>query len=153
MQKDDVDDRSPPIGLFNTAESYWQAGIALGTANLRTTHPNAPISFLYYHAIELYLKAYLKLNGYTSDQLRSRKFGHRICCLSEKSAECGLRFEDEDNAVFSLIATTDAVIRSRYFERGYFTWPANEALQRTCKSLRTSVGQALKKENVPVRGV
>jgi hypothetical protein len=153
MRKDNVEDRSSPLGLFNTAESYWQAGMALGTANLRTTHPSAPISFLYYHAIELYLKAYLKLNGYTSDQLRSRKFGHRICCLSEKSAEFGLRFDDEDNAVFSLIATTDAVIRSRYIETGYFTWPANEALQRTCKSLRVSVGQALKKENLPIRGV
>jgi hypothetical protein len=153
MQKDDVDDRSPPLGLFNTAESYWQAATALETANLRTTHPSAPISFLYYHAIELYLKAHLKLNGYTSDQLRSRKFGHRICCLSEKSAELGLRFDDEDSAVFSLIATTDAVIRSRYIETGYFRWPANEALQRTCRSLRKSVGQALKGEGLPARDI
>jgi hypothetical protein len=149
--KGDDDSRSSPLGFFNVAESYWVAAVALEKAKLKTTHPTSPISFLYYHAIELYLKAFLRMHGHSAKELRGRKFGHRTCCLSERAAVIGLHFDDEDLQVFSLMACTDAVIRSRYIETGYFRWPAPEALDRTCKSLRQSVGQALKKANIPVR--
>jgi hypothetical protein len=145
------DDRSSPLGFFNLAESYWTAAVALGNANLRTTHPTSPLSFLYYHAIELYLKAFLRLHGHTAKELRGKNFGHRTCCLSERAGALGLQFDDEDLQVFSLMACTDAVIRSRYIQTGYFRWPAPEALDRTCNSLRQSVGQELRKANLPVR--
>jgi hypothetical protein len=86
FQKSDEDSRSSPLGFFNLAESYWRAAGALENAKLRTTHPNSPISFLYYHAIELYLKAFLRLHGHSARELRSKKFGHRTCCLSERAA-------------------------------------------------------------------
>ncbi len=88
---------------------------------------------------------------HTPKELRSRKFGHRTCCLAERAGELGLHFDDEDREVLSLMATTDAIIRSRYIQTGYFRWPAPEALDRTCASLRQSVGVALKKDAVPVR--
>lgn len=149
--KGDDDGRSSPLGFFNVAESYWAAAVALEKAKVKCTHPNSPISFLYYHAIELYLKAFLRMHGHSAKQLSGRKFGHNTCCLSERAAVLGLHFDDEDLQVFSLMACTDAVIRSRYIQTGYFRWPAPEALDRTCKSLRQSVGQALKKANIPVR--
>lgn len=151
MQPLTDDARTSPLGFFNVAESYWTAAVALEKAKLETTHPTSPISFLYYHAIELYLKAFLRMHGHSAKELRGRKFGHRTCCLSERAAVIGLHLDDEDLQVFSLMACTDAVIRSRYIETGYFRWPAPEALNRTCKSLRQSVGQALKKANIPVR--
>lgn len=144
-------DRTSPLAFFNLAESYWTAAVALESAQLRATHRNSPISFLYYHAIELYLKAFLRAHGHSAKELRGKKFGHRTCCLSERAAGFGLHFDDEDLQVFSLMACTDAVIRSRYIETGYFCWPAPEALDRTCKSLRQSIGQALKKAGLPVR--
>jgi len=149
--KDDEEERSTAVGFFNVAESYWRAARALEQAKLKTTHPHSPLRFLYYHAIELYLKSFLRMHGHTPKELRGNKFGHRTCCLTERAAELGLFFMDEDKEIFSMMATTDTVIRSRYIETGYFRWPTVEALDRTCKSLRESVGDALKKTGAPVR--
>jgi len=52
------DDRSTPLGLFNYARSYWQSGVLLHHARAKTTHPDAPVTLLLAHAIELYLKAF-----------------------------------------------------------------------------------------------
>lgn len=144
--------RVTPIGLFNFAETYWTAAKALKRSKARSTHRESPIRFLYYHAIELYLKAFLRLHGHTPQELRSKKFGHRTCCLTERAAQLGLEFDDEDVEVFSLMTTTDAIIRSRYLETGFFRWPTLEALNRTCKSLRVSVRDELRRKGVHVRG-
>jgi len=147
----DEDARSTPLGFFNVAESYWRGAVTLDSAKLKTTHPHSPVYFLYYHAIELYLKSFLRLHGHSARELRGRKFGHRVCCLSERASKLGLFFMDEDLEVLSLMATTDAVIRSRYIQTGYFTWPTLEALDRTCKSLRESIGRALTQSGIAVR--
>jgi hypothetical protein len=148
---DDEDERSKPLGFFNMAESYWRAAVVLEKAKVKSTHSDSPISFLYYHAIELFLKSFLRMHGHSAKELRGKKFGHRTCCLSERAAALGLDFDDEDLEVFSLMANTDAVIRSRYIQTGYFRWPAPKALDCTCKSLRQSIGKALKKSGIPVR--
>jgi HEPN domain-containing protein len=144
-------DRTSPAGLFNTADSYWRAAVALGRAKVKSTHPDKPISFLYYHAIELYLKAFLRMHGHTADELASRKFGHRTGVIAKRAAELGIKFDEEDVEVLAMMASTDAVIRSRYIETGFFRWPAHQALNRTCKSLRDLIGTALKKNKIPVR--
>ena len=56
----DDDERTNAVGLFNTARSYWRSAEYLNVANLSVTHPQAPVTFLFCHAIELYLKAYLR---------------------------------------------------------------------------------------------
>jgi hypothetical protein len=107
--------------------------------------------FLYYHAIELYLKSFLRKHGHSASELRGKNFGHKTCCLYEKAKELGLVVDDEALQVFSLMATTDAIIRSRYIEIGFVRWPILEALDRTCKSLTQLVGDAFKKSGEPVR--
>jgi hypothetical protein len=52
-------ERTSPLGLFNYARSYWRSAEYLHAAKLKLTHPSAPATFLFYHAIELYLKAFL----------------------------------------------------------------------------------------------
>jgi HEPN domain-containing protein len=147
---DEEDRRNLPIVNFNLAESYWQAAANLKKQKLKTTHPDLPVCFLYYHAIELYLKSFLRLHGHSARELR-KNFSHHICRLSERAAKLGLVFDDEDVEVFSLMSNTDAVIRSRYLQTGPFRWPAPQALDRTCRSLRQSVGAELKKKGIPVR--
>jgi hypothetical protein len=147
---EDEAERVTPIGLFHFADSYWTAAKALKRSKARSSHRESPIRFLYYHSIELYLKAFLRLHGHTPDELRGRKFGHRTCCLTERAAELGLEFMDEDREVFSLMSTTDAIIRSRYLQTGFFEWPTLEALNRVCKSLRVSVRDALRKKGIAV---
>jgi hypothetical protein len=145
------EERTSDVGLFNTAETYWKSAQALYGAKVKATHSSSPVLFLYYHAIELYLKAFLRGHDHSAVELRSRKFGHKICCLTERAAQLGLRYMDEDKEVFSLMSTTDAVIRSRYIQTGYFSWPSPEALDRTCRSLRYIIGTALANNGSPVR--
>ena len=149
--KEEEDDRNAPIGVFNYAESYWQAARTLKHAKVKSTHPTSPVSVLYYHAIELYLKSFLRMHGHAAKELRGKHFGHRVCCLKERCEQLGLMFMDEDVEIFSLLATTDAIIRSRYLQTGSFYLPTSEGLDRVCISLRESVGRALKSKGVHVR--
>jgi hypothetical protein len=105
---------------------------------------------MYYHAIELYLKAHLRACDIHPHDMRT-KYGHDACKLSKKSAELGLEFDDEDLGVFDLMSKTDAVIRSRYILTGHYSWPEISALNRVCVSLRRSVGAVLAKKGEPVR--
>lgn len=143
--------RTTPLGLFNFAESYWAAARTLDDKKLKSTHPDSPVSFLYYHAIELYLKSFLRFHGHTVAELASRKFGHSSRRLKKRAEQLGLTFDDEDAEVLRLMSKTDAVIRSRYLRTGFFRWPAPEALDRTCRNLRTSIGTALRQGGTHVR--
>jgi len=145
------EDRTNEVGLFNTAETYWRSANALYEAKVKASHAMSPVLFLYYHAIELYLKAFLRANGHSAQQLRSKKFGHRICCLTDRASQLGLSYQDEDKEVFSLMGTTDAIIRARYIQIGYFEWPSPDMLFRTCVRLRESVGKNLIAKGKPIR--
>ena len=144
----DENERTNEVGLYHYALSYWKAASFLAPADLGTTHPDAPVSFLHYQAMELFLKSFLRLHGHTVGQLRT--IGHRIDKLAKLSVERGLHLEDEDHAVISL-ATTDVVLRARYIRTGPFSIPTSEARDRTCKSLRQSVGDALIVAGKPIR--
>lgn len=150
-EEKEIEERTTAFGMFNMAESYMRSARALHKARVMATHPESPVSFLYYHAIELYLKSYLRLHGTTVKELASRKFGHRTCCLTEKAATLGLEFMDEDLEIFSLMASTDAIIRSRYLQTGSFTRPTVAALDRVCRSIREPIGQSLKEAGHCVR--
>ena len=138
------EDRTNEVGLFNTAESYWKSAAALYEAKVKASHPLSPVLFLYYHAVELYLKAFLRGNGHSAKELRGKKFGHRICCLTDRASVLGLSFMDEDKEVFSMMGTTDALLRSRYIQTGAFSWPTPESLDRTCRGLRESIAKDLR---------
>ena len=86
---EDDDDRTTPAGLFHCAASYWRSGIALEKADVRATHPDAPICYLYYHAIELYLKAYPRAQGRSVRDLRV-KFNHSPSKLRDAAQGYGL---------------------------------------------------------------
>jgi hypothetical protein len=138
------EDRTNEVGLFNTAESYWKSAAALYEAKVKASHPLSPVLFLYYHAVELYLKAFLRGNGHSAKELRSKNFGHRICCLTDRASALGLSFMDEDKEVFSIMGTTDALLRSRYIQTGAVNWPTPESLDRICRSLRESIAKDLR---------
>jgi hypothetical protein len=144
-----ADDRTTALGLFNYARSYRASADHLMLAKLNVTHPHAPLTFLYYHAIELFLKAYLRSQDHSVDQLK--QVGHSINKLAARVQSCGLVLDDEDKEVLSLMSEADNVIRSRYIETGAFTRPEEEALSRTCVALDASVAAALIKKGINVR--
>jgi hypothetical protein len=147
----DEEKRVTDLGFFNFADTYWYAALTLVKAKALGTHKESPVRFLYYHAIELYLKSYLLLKGIHPSVLRSKQFGHDIGKISRRAEQEGLQLMDEDKEIFAMMSDTDTVIRSRYLLTGPFRWPTIEALDRTCKSLRESIAAALKTAGRPVR--
>ncbi len=57
----DQDERTNSMGLFNVDEAYRLSAEELRKARVDAGHAEHPIRFLYYHAVELYLKALLRL--------------------------------------------------------------------------------------------
>ncbi len=137
----DENDRTTALGLFNYAHSYWSSAVALEQAKLGTTHPDAPINYLYFHAMELYLKSYLRSQGLSVAELR--KIGHRIEKLAETAEAKGLHLFDEDKTVFSMIPPN--YMAARYIVVGSFSRPRFEALWGTCNSLHDVIADELTK--------
>lgn len=141
---------SAPSGVFNFAETYRKAAEALRETKFRATHRESPILFLYYHAIELYLKAFIRANGIHAYDLRV-KYRHGIGQLSGKAAKLGLQFRKEEEAIIQHMSTTSDVIESRYLATGVRPRIDLRVLDRTCASLRVSVAKELKAKGHPAR--
>jgi hypothetical protein len=147
------DDRTTDLGLFNTAYSYWAAAALLAKSDLKISHRSAPIYFFYFHAIELFLKSFLRLNGVTLAELASRKLGHNMKKVGDEARRLGFPFMDEDEQVLLYMHETDIVIQSRYIVTGPFKAPTFGALSRTCKSFYETVGNRLIEQGAPIHWV
>ena len=75
-------------GLFNYARSYWQSGVLLHDARAKVTHSDAPVTLLLAHAIELYLKAFLRLRALGIEEVKNN-FGHDLKSLLTKRLHAG----------------------------------------------------------------
>lgn len=141
----DRNNRTNAIGLYHFARSYHDSARALLAAKVKTTHPDAPISYLYFHAIELFLKAFLRAHGHTVEELE-KKFRHDIGRMRDRATELGFDlFMDEDRVVLAYMEETNVVLKSRYIETGYLERPTNEALERTATSLRDTICAAVRR--------
>jgi hypothetical protein len=137
------------MGLFNTAEAFRLSAMALQRTKVDSGFAEMPVRHLYFHALELYLKALLR-QTHSVAALSSRKFGHKTERLVKAAEALGLAVKDDDREVFSLI-DANVVTESRYIKTGAKTWPATEALCRTCKNVRDGVGRLLRRNDVMVR--
>ena len=146
----DADDRTTAIGLYNYACSYHSAAQALSKATFKATHKEAPTSFLYFHAIELFLKAYLRIHGHSVREIKGT-FGHSIERMRKRAKHLGFDFMDEDSDVLTLMEDSDIVIGSRYIRTGYKDVPTIEALERTAKSFRETTHDAARSAGLMVR--
>jgi hypothetical protein len=127
--------------------SYWQSGVSLHEAKARVTHPDAPVTLHMAHAIELYLKAFLRLRGLSVDDVK-KSFGHNFTKLANEAADRGLSLMDEDRDVTAILTEQESIRRSRYIKTGYFQQPSLAALSRTCRSLDETVAAALQSERM-----
>jgi hypothetical protein len=108
------------IGLFNYAHSYAQSAVALEEIEPEVSHANAPVHFLYFHAIELYLKSCLVACGDDLEDLR-KQFGHKVRPLADRAKLYELTLRVGDEAVIDLMDKTDNVISARYIRLGVHT--------------------------------
>jgi len=149
---DDIDPLGRPsaFGLFNYAASFHAAGDLIAEEGLAATHPDAPATSLYVHAIELYLKSFLHLRGTSIAGLKN--IGHRFGRLRAQAVREGLAITDTDDAMLDELAESDLWGRSRYLETGYFEGiPTAAALRDTCRNLAALVGQAMTEAGHTVR--
>jgi hypothetical protein len=82
------DNRTTPLGLFHYARSYWQSGVLLHKSRPDVSHPHAPVTLLLAHAIELYLKSFLRLRGLGALEVKS-SFGHDFQKLVDEASARG----------------------------------------------------------------
>lgn len=146
----DDDDRTTPLGLFNYARSYWQSGVLLHDARAQVSHPDAPVTLLLAHAIELYLKAFLRLRGLGIEEVKN-SFGHDFKMLVDEAASRGLDLLDEDMDIAAILTEKESIRRSRYIETGYYQRPGTAALSRNCRRLDQSVSAALRDAGMDIR--
>ena len=146
----DDDDRTTPLGLFNYARSYWQSGVLLHDARASVTHPDAPVTLLLAHAIELYLKAFLRLRGIGTEEVKS-SFGHDFKKLVDEASSRGLALGKAEIDIAAILTEQESIRRSRYIETGYYQRLGLAALSRTCQGLDPSVSAALKDAGMSIR--
>ncbi|MCF8878628.1 hypothetical protein L5876_02245 [Hyphobacterium sp. SN044] len=82
------DERTTAIGLFNFAESYRICADSLTNSRPSGLRFEQPIQFLYWHALELFLKAFLRAKGVGIAELKSR-YGHNLKKLQAEAINRG----------------------------------------------------------------
>jgi hypothetical protein len=129
----DRNERTSAIGLFHYAESYRHAADRLHGSKAKSLAFDAPIRFLYYHSVELYLKSCLRASGLSVDEIRNR-YGHNFVKLKNAADRLGVELDDEDGDVIRLVDGTN-YWKARYIETGFGTFPSLPGLARTTDSL------------------
>jgi hypothetical protein len=142
-------DRHSAFGYYNFAASYHVAADLIEEQGLKATHPGAPAAFLYYHAIELYLKSVLRLHGASAKKLR--KIGHNFRALRSRAETYGLDLQGDDSEILNLMADGDVWSRSRYLETGRLRTPTLAGLRQTSRTLRQWATHAMREAGHPVR--
>ena len=96
--------------------------------------------FLYFHGIELYLKALLVRLDHDLDDLR-KAHGHRVRPLAKLCQQQGLQLSLDAEQVINLMSDTDNVISSRYIRLGRHQRLPFSEYYETCLSLHEQIGQ------------
>src|SRR4051794_18481307 len=104
-------DRAPSIAFFLSGESFLKTAIhtheALDAKALKLRF-DMPVYYLYSHAIELTLKAFLRAKGLTARELSFKPWGHDLlelwngCCA--RGLTLPLPMQPETEAVIDLLA-------------------------------------------------
>ena len=107
---------------------------------MKATHSQDPCWFLYCHAVELFLKAFLRAHGISARDLR-QEYGHSIRRLARRGQE-------KRPATRSRTAGGDPAdghfgTTLRYISTGPFTRPRLDALARTCDRFYEATAQLL----------
>lgn len=138
------DERTTPSGLYHYAMSYESAARLLHGALDReaASHASAPANHLLTHAIELYLKAFLRLSGATLDELRL-EFGHDIPKLAKEFAKKGGTVTKGDLAVFAYLTPANTFAARHILVGAYVDVGANN-LAKTAANLHGIVRDAIR---------
>lgn len=138
------DERTTPLGLYHYAVSYEAAARVLmaGLTRDMATHPSAPTNHLLEHSIELYLKAFLRLNGVSLERLKN-EFGHAIPKLFLEFIKLGGPSTDHDVGVTSFL-TPAYIFAERYIVVGAYPDIGTDNIAKTAANLHAVVRDAIR---------
>lgn len=109
------DDRATPQGFFNFAEDYLEAGYVLRKHMRAGNHRGEVLKFTLFHAVEMYLKAYLRHRGVSITMLRSKKFGHSYKRLIPACEAQGLNVPAHIKANLYVAESLSDPLEARFF--------------------------------------
>lgn len=141
MTEEDL--RTNDLGLFNFAHSYWLSATVLQNAKCDCTHPDAPAAYLFYHAIELYLKSFLRMKGWEVKQVRA--LNHSILKVSQTAADAGLTIAAEHNATLKTIPPN--YMAARYIKTGFYARSSLNDLWKLCRDLHLAIEPQINRKN------
>jgi hypothetical protein len=141
-----------PLGWFNLAHAYLFDAATLYKAEARPRgwHYEAPVHILYFHAIELFVKAYLRAQGVTDQELR-RQYSHDLKSLIDEAEARGMPITKRINRVrlFQIAdEAKDQPMRSRYLRTGTATILPVIRLHEAARDLQGIVEGALHQAGV-----
>jgi hypothetical protein len=126
------DDRTTAIGLSRYAYEYIDAARTVGERHgmklVAELLPTMPAYFLAMHGIELTLKAYLRRNGISAHELRSKQYGHDLRACYRKAKEVGLlalfKMHKDDLLAMKLLIDLNQCQGLRYIQIGPKRFPS-----------------------------
>lgn len=103
-----------PQGFFTYADSYLRSAKLLSASSKSWAHSRAPIRMLAFHAVELYLKAFLCCAGFLSDKLAAEPYRHKLGKLLSEAMDQGLHVASDDAELLNDARLYASAMQSRY---------------------------------------
>ncbi len=137
------------LGLFNYAVSYLKSAdfLCANEQQIKSiTHPEAPVDFLYIHALEVFLKSYLRLDD---DLTHVRSMNHKVFNMAKKAINRGIHISEQDLETIRLIDEYKLHSNTRYIVIRFTT---NEPTSEDLAKVTQNIFQTVSKEFIR-RGV
>lgn len=104
-------------GFFTYAEAYAASARLLAEAVEDIPHGEAPVRMLAFHAIELYLKSFLRCLGHSTDELAIKPLAHDLGALSS-AVQSHLKLTADDLLILADRRLSASAMQSRYLAPG-----------------------------------
>ena len=130
-----MSDRTSSLGLLSFGNEFAGAAALLRKAD--RLYVNPPLFYLYAHAIELQLKAFLRSKGYTLAQLK--RLGHNLKAVLSACQQQGLesfvRLTRAQVAAIGQVNLYYSAKQLEYIVTGSKQFPKPELLSGVCEAL------------------
>jgi hypothetical protein len=133
-------DRANSLGLWNYSQEFLEASLAI--SEMRKGKLSISAYYLCGHSIELALKAFLRGNGFSIEQLQ-RKIGHDLGKALAEAIENGIegliKFNKEEKALIELLNISYKRKELEYITTGFKRFPEIEIIHKIAQSLIDSI--------------
>jgi hypothetical protein len=141
-----------PLAWFNLAHAYLYDAATLHNAQKPSGgFYSDPVRFLYFHSVELFLKAYLRIHGIEYDALGKPPYSHNLTSLANAAESRGLLIGKRVRLVCDAARDFDKPTEARYVRTGGKTILPPHKLHEAARELQTRVGQALRDKGITAR--